>query len=126
MHTDDKSLLINLTNHPSKLWDEAQLAAAREYGEVVDIPFPAVDEQGDEEYIAALADEYMDMVMEYAAHHAITVHLMGELTLCYALLDRLRQQGIAVVASTSKRIVTDETEGKKTVTFRFERFRRYC
>lgn len=118
-------MLINLTNHPSSQWDEAQLVAAREYGEVIDMPFPAVDEQGDEEYIAALSDEYMDKVMKYAAHHTITVHLMGELTFCYALLDRLRQQGITVVASTSKRIVTDEAEGKKIVTFCFERFRRY-
>ena len=33
-------MLINLTNHPLSKWDEAQLQAAAQYGECVDIPFP--------------------------------------------------------------------------------------
>ncbi len=34
---------INLTNHPSTKWGADQLAAAKKYGNIVDIPFPAVD-----------------------------------------------------------------------------------
>lgn len=117
--------LINLTNHPSSQWSIEQLHAAERYGEVVDMPFPTVDEQGDEECIQALADEYAEKVLAYAKEYDVTVHLMGELTFCFALLKRLQQHSIPVIASTSQRIVSETGEGKKEVTFRFNRFRRY-
>ena len=126
MYTDSRSLFINLTNHPYEDWCARQREAAREYGEVVDMPFPAIDEWGDKAYIEALADEYLHRVLTYAEVYSVTVHLMGELTFSFALLERLRQQGIPVIASTSKRLVSDESGGHKVVTFQFARFRRYC
>ena len=36
-------MFINHTNHPSQYWSDEQLAAAHQYGEVVDIPFPLID-----------------------------------------------------------------------------------
>ena len=36
-------MLINFTNHPAARWSEAQRMAARQYGAVVDLPFPEVD-----------------------------------------------------------------------------------
>ena len=32
-------MFINFSNHPSEAWGKAQLNAAMEYGEVIDIPF---------------------------------------------------------------------------------------
>ena len=120
------TLLINLTNHPSSRWSEKQLEAARVYGEIYDMPFPAIDEMGDEEYIALLADEFLLKILEIAKSNSIVVHLMGELTFTLALLKLLQANGIECIASTSKRIVKGETAGhKEEVIFRFERFRRY-
>lgn len=119
-------MLINLTNHPSSLWCDKQLEAARIYGEIMDMPFPAIDEMADEAYIEALADEYFQKILELAKDKNVTVHLMGELTFTFALLKRLQEHGIPCVASTSKRIVKEETAGRKgEVIFQFERFRRY-
>lgn len=119
-------LLLNLTNHPSSLWDETQREAALEYGEVVDMPFPAVDEQSDEAYIEALAAEYENKVLEYTHEHQVTVHLMGELTFTFALLKRLQNHSINCIASTSKRIVKENIhDHKREVTFQFARFRKY-
>ena len=53
-------ILINLTNHPSHLWDEKQMEASKAYGKILDMPFPAIDPYADEGYIALLADEYRD------------------------------------------------------------------
>lgn len=119
-------MLINLTNHPSARWSDKQKAAAEVYGEIVDMPFPVIDEAGDEKYIATLADEYLNKIVNLSDTQSVVVHLMGEQTFSYALIKRLRERGITCVASTTKRIVKEEVPGKKSeVIFQFERFRAY-
>ena len=120
-------MLINLTNHPSSRWSEKQRTEAEaEYGEIVDLPFPVIDEAGDEKYIATLADEYLNKIVNLSDMQSVVVHLMGEQTFSYALIKRLRERGITCVASTTKRIVKEEVPGKKSeVIFQFERFRAY-
>lgn len=119
-------MLINLTNHPSSRWSDKQKAAAEVYGEIVDMPFPVIDEAGDEKYIATLADEYWNKIVNLYDTQSVVVHLMGEQTFSYALIKRLRERGITCVASTTKRIVKEEVPGKKSeVIFQFERFRAY-
>lgn len=122
----NKSILLNLTNHPSTLWEDIQLEAARHYGEIMDIPFPMVNPIADEEEVSALADEYLHKIIELSKDKDVTVHLMGEQTFTFALLKRLHDHGIPCVASTTKRIVKEEIPGRKDeVIFQFERFRRY-
>lgn len=119
-------IFLNLSNHPSSLWCEKQQEAARSYGEIIDMPFPMIDETGNETYIYDLADEYLHKIIELSKEKEVTVHLMGELTFTFALLKRLQKNGIMCVASTSKRIVKEEIPGRKDeVIFQFERFRRY-
>jgi hypothetical protein len=108
------------------MWGERQLHAAQAYGVVKDIPFPTIDEKGDEQYVSALAETYVTRISEFTRNYAVTVHLMGELTFTFALLKRLQAQNIPCIAATSKRMVAQETCGKKLeVTFEFERFRKY-
>lgn len=119
-------MLINLSNHPSSKWSESQLQAATSYGEFIDLPFPAVDPSGDETYIEKLAEEYVDKVIQISKGKKATVHLMGEMTLTFAILCRLQEKQIVCIASTSHRIVKDESPGRKgEVIFQFERFRKY-
>lgn len=119
-------MLINLTNHPSKYWCAKQIEAASVYGEIVDMPFPEIDETADETYISTLADRYFQEIIAVASNTSVTVHLMGELTFTYALLKRLQLHDILCIASTSRRIVKEDMLGlKKEVLFQFERFRKY-
>ena len=119
-------MLINFTNHPSALWDTTQLAAAQQqFGNVVDISFPEVDPAGDEQYIAHLADQYLDKILSLANGVIPTVHLMGEMTFTVALLNRLRTHNILCIASTTQRIVETLPNGDKKVTFQFNKFRHY-
>lgn len=123
---NNRHILINLTNHPSEYWDERQKSAALEYGEIVDMPFPNIAPDGDEEYIRKLSEEYCNKVTQYTKDYHVTVHLMGELTFTFALLKRLQEKGISCIASTSMRIVKNEHEGiKDGVVFKFERYRNY-
>lgn len=115
--------LINFSNHPSCHWSEKQKEEALKYGEIIDIPFPEVDANGDENYIDNLAAHCMNKIQTMCDTAIVTIHLMGELTLTFSLLKRLQEKGIRCIASTSKRIVKEYPNGRKEVIFQFERFR---
>lgn len=118
-------MFINLSNHPSSEWSERQLAEAREYGDIIDIPFPAVSPWEDEAYIASLSADYLhDILSGY--HPAQDVfHIMGEMCFSFSLVRKLQEKGFTCLASTSERIVTETSPGHKEVCFHFIRFRNY-
>jgi hypothetical protein len=117
---------INFTNHPSERWLPEQLAAAKAYGKIVDLPFPDVDPCGDEEYIRRLAGEYNEMIVK---HRPAAVLCQGEMTLAFAVAARLVEAGTVVLAACSERVASEIIGGDgqvvKTAEFRFTRFRRY-
>ena len=122
-------MLINLSNHPSVNWPPEQLATAQVFGEIVDLPFPSVDPAGDTEYIQAVCNEYLQKINDICRDAAcrvsiVTVHIMGEMTLTYALVNALQKRGTTCVASTTERISV-EKDGMKTSEFRFVQFRKY-
>lgn len=120
------SALINLTNHPSKMWSDGQLLAAKEYVTIIDLPFPAVDETADELYIKDLAHKNLSKILEYRSTYDIVVHIMGEMTFTFAIIKMLQEEGVKCIASTTKRIVLGEKPGiKEEVVFEFCRFREY-
>lgn len=116
-----KRYFVNFTNHPMKMWDEKQKHEAEQYGEIIDLRFPNVEAEGDEEYIEQLAGECVEKILEY---QPCAVLCQGEFSLSYQVILRLKEKGIRVMAACSKRMVR-ELENKKEVTFVFERFRFY-
>lgn len=118
-------MLINLTNHPYKDWPETQKAAAAEYGDCIDVPFPNVDPSADEDEIISLADSYFHQVVSHGNMKDMTIHVMGEQTLCFALISRFLRNGIRCIASCTERDVTVTADGTKSVRFHFVRFRDY-
>lgn len=118
-------MLINLSNHPYKQWSERQKQAALPYGEVREIPFPAVDAQADEKVIEDLAADYLHQIKCCCGSEKATIHIMGELTFTYALIRLLQAEGFKCIASTSKRMVSELSNQDKVVCFQFERFRYY-
>lgn len=118
-------LLINLSNHPYDEWSEEQRKAAEAYGRCEDIAFPKVDPMASAEDIDRLAEDYLAKIEERTVAHHVTVHLMGEMCLVVALVQKLKSRGIACVASTTNRIVEQLPDGTKKVTFDFQQFRPY-
>ena len=112
---------INFTNHPSGKWDEAQTAAAEEYGEIIDVAFPQVDPDASEGEIEQLASDCVDRIMQFQPS---AVLCQGEFTLCYNVVCKLKERGIIVLAACSRRIV-EETDNRRITTFKFEQFREY-
>ncbi len=126
-------MFINFTNHPSGAWSEEQLAAARQYGEIYDLPFPVVEPEATEEDIEAMAAAYFKVVRrmiqdaEQTGNSSLphVVHIMGEMTLTFSVVSRLKQEGITCVASTTRREVSTLPDGSKVSTFKFVRLRKY-
>lgn len=120
-------MLLNLSNHPSPKWHEKQRQAAIEaYGEIQDLPFPNIPPNHGIKAVNELAHSYLQKTLQLQKEYPnLTVHLMGELTFTFALLQLLLKEGIPCVASTSERMTTDGEEGTKTIRFEFVRFRNY-
>ncbi len=123
-------MFINCSNHPSDKWDEKQITAAREYGEIVDVPFLQVPPDATEEQVRDLADELFHKIAAIAkSPQDDIVMVQGEYTLTYALVNVLKEQGYRVVSACSGRDVIerkgDNGEAIKESVFRFVRFREY-
>ncbi len=121
-------MLLNLSNHSLKNWNENQLNTAKKlFGSVSDLLFPQIPPEADENYITSLAKKYCDKclnILSRSNDKNNAVHIMGEMTFTFALVDLLLKHNIICVASTTERN-TIEINGKKVSEFRFVRFRRY-
>ncbi len=118
-------MLINLTNHPTDTWTELQLHEACKYGEIVDLPFPDVSDKATHEDVKDLVKQLFDKIVKLSSNKACTVHVMGEMTFTYAMVNMLKAHGYKCVASTSKRIVEMLPDDSKNVRFEFCQFREY-
>ncbi|HET6377348.1 MAG TPA: TM1812 family CRISPR-associated protein [Methylocella sp.] len=113
---------VNLSNHPSAKWDEAQTKAALALAErIEDIAFPAVPPDAGEKEIKALAKECAAKVPPETSHALV----QGEFTLTVELVRELQARGITCLAATSKRDVEEGDDGRRVSTFTFVRFRAY-
>ena len=111
-----KKVFVNFSNHPSNSWDEKQKKASEQYGSIEDLSFPMVSAQA-----SMLAQDYYRKIME---HHPVAVMCQGEFTLCFRVVELLKQARILVLAACSEQLVT-EKDGKKIVEFEFRQYREY-
>ena len=118
-------MLINFSNHPLATWSKEQIEASKVYGEIKDIPFPAIDPAASYDDIQLLADQYVHNILSTAGDRQITVHIMGEMTFTYLVVSRLKKKGIECIASTSVRDAEVTSDGRKISDFQFVKFRRY-
>ena len=125
-HNEDfaPQVFLNISNHPLEHWSEEQSTAAKQYGELKEMPFPEIAPSLSSEEIAEMAAEYYNMIVDRFGNSNLTVHIMGEMTFTYQLVSLLKERDIRCVASTTKRDVVEQGD-KKISTFRFFSFREY-
>ena len=116
-------MLINLTNHPSALWNKEQREACSGFDGITDMEFPCVNPTWDEGDIARVADDICRHLMGIKGVEA--VHVAGEHTLTFAIVARLLKAGIRCLTSTTERNAVDTPDGRIIKTFRFVRLREY-
>lgn len=114
---------INLSNHPSDKWTSEQVMESnRLFGNILDLPFPIVNPEGDGKYIDSLVEEYLKKIEDIENVEAI--HVMGEFNFCYKIINELKKRGYKCVASCTKRDTVEEN-GVKISKFNFVQFREY-
>lgn len=126
----DFKVFINFSNHPSTGWDDAQKSAALSMvapgAAIVDVPFPAVDPAGDDNYISLLAANVIKRIIATSNGYPAVINVQGDFGLTFRVVARLLNAGsYKVVAATTARTVTDLGDGKKIAQFNFVKFRPY-
>lgn len=120
------SILINHTNHPSSNWNVEQRTAAEIYGEIVDMPFPAVPADATRDEVQQLAEINLAAIV---AQKPAAVLCQGEFTYTHALVKMLQAAGITVLAACSERCavetVDEDGAARRESIFRFVQFREY-
>ena len=118
-------MFVNVSNHSSDKWNSQQLEAARSYGKIVDIEFPAIDARLSKEKVVDLAEQYLKKI---CALKPSCVMVQGEFCFTYSLIQKLKEQNIKVVAACSERVAREKQIGgvtQKVSTFEFVQFREY-
>lgn len=116
-------MLLNLSNHPPSTWPQNQMQAAiSQYDAVQDLPFPQINPEWTSDQILRLAEEYEIKIRKI---NPTAVHIMGELTFCFLLVNRLKTIGIPCITSTTGRIAAADENGNKISVFKFVQFREY-
>lgn len=118
-------MFINLSNHPTALWTTEQMAEAKNFGEVLDMPFPNITPESTTEEVQRMADDFANRITERRGNESLVVHIMGEMTFTFKVVERLKSLGIRCVASTTERRAYDDDKGKKVSEFKFVQFRDY-
>lgn len=116
-------MLLNFSNHPSTSWSEEQInETIVQYDSVQDLPFPSIDPKASVDQIEHLAQKFE---MKIRQIRPTAVHIMGEMTFTYKLVNRLKAAGITCIASTTQRTSKEDINGIKISSFKFLQFREY-
>lgn len=109
------------------MWGEKQRLSAAQYGSITDLPFPEISPLYTERQVLELAEQYAEQILSM---HPAAVMCEGEYTFCYAVVSRLIQQNVTVLAACTQRdvMLVPSCAGnatRKISTFRFVCFRPY-
>lgn len=118
-------MFINFSNHSLSTWTEKQIKAAKEYGDLEEIVFPNINPQFTTEQVQVLATDYVAKILTRYSTENLTIHVMGELTFCFSVVQQLKEKGVRCVASTTERVVEETDDNKKISKFTFVQFREY-
>lgn len=121
-------MFLNLSNHPSPQWPEAEIAAAKALGgDLMDMTFPEVPPEAGPEEVRHMGS---GLIQKIAALRPDAILIQGEFTLAFFLVSALQASGFACYAATTRRIsqmeLLPDGSKRRISVFAFVQFRRYC
>lgn len=122
-------MFINISNHNSEKWTNNQLEAAKAYGEIMDVAFPAIAPSMNAQ-IDELVCEYMEKVRNLTGNETENnvVMVQGEFTFTYRMVNALKTVGYVVVCACTERKAVEVVDGERIIkqsVFEFAGFREY-
>lgn len=119
-------VFVNFSNHPSEGWNDEQIVAARQYGEIVDVEFPKLNACMSENEIGMIGEDYVTKILKLSPD---VVMCQGEFTLTFYVVKKLMNKGITCVSACSERtsieVMQEDGSVRKESLFLFSGFRRY-
>lgn len=119
-----KKTFVNFSNLHTNRWSDTMQDAAMDIannGEIVNVPFPVVDSHMTKEEIYEKAEECVERILK---HNPAAVFAQGEFSLCFRIVNLLKERNIPVYTVCHERIISDE-DGKSISGFRFVQFREF-
>ena len=127
-YVDASCVFVNFSNHMSAEWSVEQIEAAKKLVPnctIIDIPFPSVSGEADQDQIHAIAEESVSRILDLCPS---VVMCQGEFGVCWNVTSELKKRKIKTVYSCSERCAVEKKAGdrvEKVSVFRFVRFREY-
>lgn len=126
-------MFINLSNHPSKYWNQSQYQAATQYGDIVDLMFPQIDPTASTHDVNEIVIEYFNKIEEirkknHLETNEVTIMVSGEFTFTYLIVGMLKENNYRPVCACTKRETIENNENGITIKvakFAFVQFREY-
>ena len=127
----DMKVFLNISNHPSMLWDEKQSKYARLLcdkngdAKILDIKYPYISPSLDCDKAKDVAGGIIQRICDIKQGLApCCAMVMGEFSSAHWIVDVLEEAGIKCYVSTTTRMAVNDN-GNKLSGFSFVRFRRY-
>ena len=121
-----KNTFINHTNHTSVQWSLEQRTTAEKYGKIVDVSFPNIGADWNEEKISQFVEINAKKIIEM---NPAAVLCQGEYNYTYSMINYLKRNNIVVLAAASERVVDEKVQldgtTQKVSSFKFVQFRQY-
>lgn len=108
---------INLSNLHTNKWPEDRIEGARKIadgGEIINFAFPLLKASATKEEILAKATETVEKVM---GHNPDVVFCQGEFSLCFKIVELLKEKGVSVVTVCNERVIDADNNGLPVLKF---------
>jgi len=118
-------IFINFSNLHTNKWPADRLAGVRDIigdeGEIVNLAFPLLSPSVSKEDVYEQAEISIEKIM---SHNPDIVFCQGEFSLCFRIVELLKEKGIKTVTVCNERIISEEN-GRSISGFRFVQFREF-
>lgn len=117
-------VFINLSNLHTNKWPEDRLNGAKEIadnGEIINIAFPILSPYATKDEVDETAEKCIAKVL---SHNPDIVFCQGEFSLCFKLVELLKEAGIKTVTVCNERVI-DKESGNVMPYFKFVQFREF-
>ena len=118
-------MFVNFSSHPSADWCSTQIEEAQKYGEIIDVAFPDITPEINEQQIEEMADRYASEIIKMKPD---AVMCQGEYSLTFSVALRLMSANIKVLCACTERCAIcthNEADTKIESLFSFVKFRNY-
>lgn len=117
-------IFVNCSNMHSNKWPEDRLAGAMDLigeGDIINVAIPILNADAAREEVYEKAKSTVEKIMSFGPD---IVFCQGEFSVCFRIVELLKEKGIKVVTVCNERVIMTE-KGRQYSEFKFIQFREF-